>query len=81
MDIQELLVQLDLLVPPVLQALRDSPERRETEAMPSQSVVIGERRAIPASPDHPVSPAWTGDPVVTDSLDLLDPKELLALRW
>lgn len=38
-DIQEHLVSLDPLVPLVVQVLQDSPERRETQAMLSQSAV------------------------------------------
>lgn len=34
-DFKEHPVLLDLLVPPVLRVLQDSPERRETQAMPS----------------------------------------------
>lgn len=38
-DSQEHLVHLAPLVPPVLKVLQDSLERRETQAMPSLSVV------------------------------------------
>lgn len=64
-------------VSPVLQVLQVSLERRETQAMPSQSAVSGERKVTPASQDHLVCQVWTVDPVAMDSLELLDPKELL----
>lgn len=72
---------LDRLVPLVLKVLQGSPERRETRAKPSQSAACGERRGTPASQDPPVSPVWTVGPVAMDSLELRDPKELLALCW
>lgn len=78
-DFQEHLVQLDLLVHPVFWVLQDSLERRETQAMLSQWAVEGETRVTLASPGHLVFLVWMVDLVVMDSLEPLDPKELLAL--
>lgn len=80
-DTLEQLVLLDLLVPPVHKVHQDSLERKETQVMPLQSVVLEGIKVTLASLDHLVYLDWMVDLVVMEHLELLDPKDFLVPCW